>query len=518
MPEQTERFQHNLMNHLSCGTGAPLVAGRGARGHAAAPGDIFARDLRPCAGNWSPALAALLNRGIVPVVPRYGSVGASGDLMPSAYIARALLGMGQVDYQGRRMPAGEALRAAGLETMHFAPKEGLALINGTTGMTAFAALVWVDAWRVLRALLGAVALAIEALEAPSEPYQPWVHESKGHPGQIAVAAYVARFARRQRLCHRILHSTLLLAALRAARSRPGLGGAGCARAPSSSAKINSANDNPLIDPETGTLYRAGNFYGGHISRLLDTLKMDFAIEANWANALFAVLVDDKFNGGLPANLVPDPGMNSGFKGMQLSITSLTCAIRQMAGPSSIHSLPTEQYNQDVVSLGMHSAVTAADALECLRNAIAMVLLAAAQAVDLRGGPAQAGAGKPPRLRCRAPRRGVSRSRPADGGRHPRARARDPIRKRLLRLIVGRFVGWTLSAKGAFPAAASQAALFKKSGATGPAQAGGPPHDFLDAFHFRGTYFVTVNWAAALSAVPTVTTTGCKPGGALAGTV
>jgi phenylalanine ammonia-lyase len=157
-------------------------------------------------------------------------------------------------------------------------------------------------------------------------------------------------------------------------------------------EINSANDNPLIDPETGDIYRAGNFYGGHISRLLDTFKLDFAIEGNWANALFAVLVDDKFNGGLPANLVPDPGMNSGFKGMQLSITSLTCAIRQMAGPSSIHSLPTEQYNQDVVSLGMHSAVTAADAIECLRNAVAMVLLAAAQAVDLRGGPEQLGQG------------------------------------------------------------------------------------------------------------------------------
>jgi len=125
---------------------------------------------------------------------------------------------------------------------------------------------------------------------------------------------------------------------------------------------------------------------------LDTFKLDFAIEANWANALFAVLVDDKFNGGLPANLVPDPGVNSGFKGMQLSITSLTCAIRQMAGPSSIHSLPTEQYNQDVVSLGMHSAVTAAEAIECLRNAVAMVLLAAAQAVDLRGGPARLGQG------------------------------------------------------------------------------------------------------------------------------
>ena len=115
------------------------------------------------------------------------------------------------------------------------------------------------------------------------------------------------------------------------------------------------------------MYKAGNFYGGHIARLLDAWKIDFASMANWGNALMAVLVDDRFNAGLPANLTPQPGVNSGFKGMQLSVTSLACAVRQMAGPSSIHSLPTEQYNQDVVSLGMHAAVTAMDALECLRT-------------------------------------------------------------------------------------------------------------------------------------------------------
>ena len=149
-------------------------------------------------------------------------------------------------------------------------------------------------------------------------------------------------------------------------------------------EINSANDNPLIDPEAVRVYRAGNFYGGHIARLLDGLKIDLAIAGNWGNSLMALLVDDRFNNGLPPNLTPDPGVNSGLKGMQLSVTSLTCAIRQFAGPSSIHSLPTEQYNQDVVSLGMHSAVTALDALECLRNEVAMLLIAAAQAVDLRG--------------------------------------------------------------------------------------------------------------------------------------
>jgi phenylalanine ammonia-lyase len=157
-------------------------------------------------------------------------------------------------------------------------------------------------------------------------------------------------------------------------------------------EINSANDNPLIDPESGTLYKAGNFYGGHMARLLDTWKIDFATMATWGNAIVALLVDDRFNGGLPANLTPTPGVNSGFKGMQLSVTSLCCAVRQMAAPSSIHSLPTEQYNQDVVSLGMHAAVTAMDALECLRNETAMVLLASTQAVDLRGGAGKLGRG------------------------------------------------------------------------------------------------------------------------------
>jgi len=383
---QTERFQHNLMSHLSCGTGAPLPR-EIVRAAMLLRLATFSKGTSAVRWDLVQALAALLNRGIVPVVPRYGSVGASGDLMPSAYIARALLGLGQTDYRGQRMAATDALKAAGLETIHFAPKEGLALINGTTGMTAFAALLWLDAGRVLRALLAAVALAIQALEAPSEPYQPWVHESKGHPGQIAVAAYVRGLLNGSGFVKE--SSSQSCYSLRCVPQ--GLGPAWEALESSRAVierEVNSSNDNPLIDPDTGALYRAGNFYGGHMARLLDTWKLDFAIQGNWANALFAVLVDDKFNCGLPANLAPDPGMNSGFKGMQLSVTSLACAIRQMAGPSSIHSLPTEQYNQDVVSLGMHSAVTAADALECLRNETAMVLLAGAQAVDLRGGPAR----------------------------------------------------------------------------------------------------------------------------------
>jgi phenylalanine ammonia-lyase len=325
------------------------------------------------------------------VVPRYGSVGASGDLMPSAYIGRVLTGEGEAEFQGRRMPALQALQAAGLQPMRFQAKEGLALINGTTFMTGAAALVWFDARRVLRALLGAVALAIEALQAPDLPFAAWVHELKPHPGQIAVAAAMRGLlegsgytqASGGQSCYSLRCVPQGLGQVWEALedSRPTL-----------EREINSANDNPLIDPDSGTLYKAGNFYGGHIARLVDTWKLDFAAMANWTHAVIAILVDERFSGGLPANLAPEPGPNSGFKAIQLSITALTAAVRQMAGPSSIHSLPTEQFNQDVVSLGMHSAVTAMDALECTRSAVAMLLLAGAQAVDLRGGPAKLGSG------------------------------------------------------------------------------------------------------------------------------
>ncbi len=380
--EQAELLQYNIMRHLSCATGAPLPSDT-VRAAMLLRLQTFATGFSGVRIELADALAALLSRGVTPVVPRYGSVGASGDLMPSAYIARVLIGMGEAKYEGASMPALDALSRAGLAPIRFAPKEGLALINGTTMMTGIAALLWQDAGRVLRALLAAIALSIEAVLAPSEPYEDWVHQAKGHPGQIAVAAYMRRLLAGSKSpndpaaqsCYSLRCPPQGLGPMWEALDT---GRAIIER------EINSANDNPLIDPDAIRVYRAGNFYGGHIARLLDGLKIDLAIAGNWGNSLMALLVDDRFNNGLPPNLTPEPGVNSGLKGMQLSITSLACAIRQFAGPSSIHSLPTEQYNQDVVSLGMHSAVTALDAIECLRNEVAMLLIAAAQAVDLRG--------------------------------------------------------------------------------------------------------------------------------------
>jgi histidine ammonia-lyase len=157
-------------------------------------------------------------------------------------------------------------------------------------------------------------------------------------------------------------------------------------------EVNSANDNPLVDPLTGRVYHSGNFYGGHVARAADSWKIDLATLANWLHSLMAMLVDDRFSNGLPPNLSRNSGVSSGFKGMQLCLTSLVCAMRHLANPSLVHTLPTEQYNQDVVSLGMHAALTAMDMTALAQDATAITLIALCQAIDLRGGGHNLGTG------------------------------------------------------------------------------------------------------------------------------
>jgi phenylalanine ammonia-lyase len=157
-------------------------------------------------------------------------------------------------------------------------------------------------------------------------------------------------------------------------------------------EMNSANDNPLVDPDEGRVYHTGNFYGGYVARALDSWKIDLTTLGNWLHGLMALIVDERFSNGLPPNLSSQPGLVTGFKGMQLSLTSLVCALRQLASPSSIHSLPTEQYNQDMISLGVHAALTAMEMTTILQDAAAIVLIALCQAMDLRGGSGGMGAG------------------------------------------------------------------------------------------------------------------------------
>jgi phenylalanine ammonia-lyase len=400
---EVNKHQENLLRFLCCGTGAPFPPDV-VRGSILLRANALSNGYSAIRMSTLSRLVELLNSDIVPIVPRYGSVGASGDLIPSAYIARALLGEGMAWFKGQEMKASEALRQVGLSPIELKAKEGLALVNGTSVMTSVAALALHDAEYLAKLCVAAVALCTESLQATTDPFEESIHKVKNHPGQLEVARLLRDFTegsafildleslrKELRGDHQTVDAAFELEeaiqnpySLRCAPQ--GLGPIFDTLAFGKEVierEMNSVNDNPLIDPHFKRVYHTGNFYGGHIARVMDGMKLDLANLANWISALMAMIVDPRFSNGLPPNLSMKPGLSSGFKGMQISLTSLTCACRQMAGPSSIHTLPTEQYNQDIVSLGLHSAITAMEMVHLTRDATAILLIALCQCIDLR---------------------------------------------------------------------------------------------------------------------------------------
>jgi phenylalanine ammonia-lyase len=411
--KELQRHQENIFQFLICGCGPQLDedvvraaillrANALLKGYSAVRLVVVER------------LLDLLNNDITPLVPRYGSVGASGDLIPSAYIARVLLGQGEVLYRGERMTAKEALLQARIEPIGFEPKEGIALINGTTTMTGMATMVAYDGTYLSLLVLSCCTLALEALRGTDHPFQETIQKLKNHPGQVKAAAICRKFLDGSRYVRNLDEIRNGLACKRNAASQEisrsdepiqnpyslrcapqGIGPVLDAMEEHRATierEINSVNDNPLVDPHDGHIYHTGNFYGGHIARALDSWKIDITTMGNWLHALMALLVDDKFSGGLPPNLAVEPGLFASFKGMQLCVTSLVSELRHSANPSMIHTLPTDQYYQDIVTLGTHAALTAMDMTTILRNTTAILLITLCQAIDLRGGSASLGKG------------------------------------------------------------------------------------------------------------------------------
>ena len=418
--EELAHHQQNLLEFLSCGVGESLPE-EAVRAAILLRANALARGFSAVRLVVIERLLDLLNHHITPIVPRYGSVGASGDLCPSAYITRVMAGRGEAFYKGRRTPAAEALERAGIPRLDLEAKEGLALLNGTTVMTGVGAMVVDEAAYLFRLSLGGLAMVAEALGSSPDYYHPAIHMAKHHPGQLAVAE----------MLNSLLFDSKLVVPLDEIRGRVqevnrranGSNGHHVEAAQESiqspyslrcapqglgpmlesleqcrtvvEREANSVNDNPLIDPATDQVYHTGNFYGAHVARAMDGLKLDLANLANWLHSLMALLMDDRFSNGLPPSLSPHVGVYQGFKGMQIVHTSLVTAIRHWCAPSLIHTLPTEQYNQDIVSLGTHAALTAMDVVRLLRSAVAITLLSTAQAIDLRQGAERLGAGTRP---------------------------------------------------------------------------------------------------------------------------
>jgi histidine ammonia-lyase len=339
------------------------------------------------------ALLDMLNAGVTPVVPEKGSLGASGDLAPLAHMAIALCGMGECVYKGRRMPSAEALAAAGLAPVELAAKEGLALINGTQCMTAVASLAAFDAAALVKSADVISSLTAQALRGIVDAYDPRVHRARGQLGQMDCASYLLELLEGSSFVTRQAQERVQDAY--ALRCVPQIHGASRDAiryvVEVVSRELNAATDNPLIfanpdDPSGGDIISGGNFHGQPVALAMDFLGIALAELANVSERRIERLVNPALSNGLPAFLVKDGGLNSGFMIVQYSAASLVSENKVLAHPASVDSIPSSANQEDHVSMGTIAARKAREILGNARTVLALELLAACQAVDLRGGP------------------------------------------------------------------------------------------------------------------------------------
>jgi len=338
-------------------------------------------------------IAAFLNKGITPVVPSEGSVGASGDLTPMSYIAATLAGDREVFYRGRRMPALAALTKTELSPYAFRMKEHLSMMNGTSVMTGIAVTSVERAARILNAAVCASALTVHALKGKAHHFHPEIGKAKSFPGQIRVAQQMLQLLETKAdLSDLEENSPESLQDPYSIRCTPQIAGVldDALRWISDWVMIeaNSSNDNPIFDPETGLPLMSGNFYGGHMAFAMDALKAALASVADMSDRQVMLLVAPQHNRGLPADLVgvrgPGAVFYHGFKAMSLSTSALTAEALKNTMPAGSFSRSTESHNQDKVSMGTIAARDAARICTLTERVVAIHLLAAAQACDLRG--------------------------------------------------------------------------------------------------------------------------------------
>jgi histidine ammonia-lyase len=329
------------------------------------------------------ALLALLEHQVYPVIPAQGSVGASGDLAPLAHLSATLLGVGHVRLRGKVLPAMDGLRQAGLEPIKLHAKEGLALINGTQVSTALALAGLFGAEDVFAAAVVAGAMSVDALKGSDSPFDDRIHQVRGQPGQIAVArAYRDLIAgsaiRASHLdCSRVQDPYSF-------RCQPQVMGACLDLIRNCSVTLrleaNAVTDNPLLFVEQGDVLSGGNFHAEPVAFAADTLALAIAEIGSLSERRVAVLVDPKMS-GLPAFLVENSGLNSGFMIAQVTAAALVSENKTIATPCSVDSIPTSANQEDHVSMATQAARRLGPMLENAAGVVGIELLAAAQGID-----------------------------------------------------------------------------------------------------------------------------------------
>jgi histidine ammonia-lyase len=383
-PHQLDQLQANLIRSHASGLGNPLP-GPVVRAVMLLRANVL---LRPTSGvrpELAEALVGMLNAGVLPLVPEQGSVGASGDLAPLSHIGLALMGEGQVlTPSGALGPAAAALSTAGLEPYRFAPKEGIAFINGTQAQTALLALMVHDARVLWRTAVGAAAMSLEALRGTPTPLDPRIHEARPHRGQIRTAALMRGLLEHSEIRESHRENDPRVQDAYSLRCAPQVLGAvaDALRFAEETVKVelNASTDNPLVF-ENGDVISGGNFHGQPVAQALDILALTLTTLQAIAERRVERLVNPDLSQGLPAFLTEDPGLCSGLMMVQIAAASLVAESRSLAMPASIGSIPTDANQEDFVPMGMAAAFKAGRILTNAQRVVAAELLCAAQGLE-----------------------------------------------------------------------------------------------------------------------------------------
>ena len=384
--DQIRELQVNLVRSHAVGVGEPLSV-RETRAMMLLRANSLAKGhsgVRPVVID---TLCEMLNRGVHPVIPSQGSVGASGDLAPLAHLAQVAIGEGEAIYKGVKMPGGEAMRAAGIAPLQLEAKEGLALLNGTQGMLALLALGLREAEIAADTADVATALSLDALRGSPVAFDARIGHVRPYAGHAKTANNLDRLNRGSEIreSHRAAEKDPRVQDPYSLRCAPQVHGAvrdalANIRA-TLTIELNSATDNPLVFAESGDVVSGGNFHGQPLAMAADQLAVALATLGGISERRIEQMTNPQTS-QLPAFLIREAGLNSGFMILQVAAAALASEMKTQAAPHSVDSIPTSANQEDYVSMGMSGARRIAPMLANLRNILAIELLAACQGIDL----------------------------------------------------------------------------------------------------------------------------------------
>jgi histidine ammonia-lyase len=378
------QLQLNLVRSHSCGLGEPLSEPE-ARAMLLLRANVLAAGFSGARARVIDTLIAMLEKGVTPVIPEKGSVGASGDLAPLAHLALAAISEGEVFYKGERLAAATALERAQIAPLQLEVKEGLALLNGTQAMGAVGALALYRAERLVRLADVAGAMTLEALKGTPVAFDERIHTARPHAGQVEVAAHLRELLRDSEIRQSHLVNDPRVQDAYSLRCMPQVHGA--IRTALSHARqvveieSGSATDNPLVFSETGEVLSGGNFHGAPLALVFDYAAMALTDLMSITERRIDRLVNPDSNEGLPPFLTAHPGISSGFMMLQVTAVALLNEAKVLAHPASIDNVPTDGGKEDHVSMGMTAATKLRAIVQLAEMTTAIELMAAAQGLE-----------------------------------------------------------------------------------------------------------------------------------------